>query len=116
MSTEGRNMDERVANIRDYFLGAEEEYFKELLTNKKNVKKIEEYLHESLETILKKAKRLIEIMELGAYKDENDKVVIINKELSEKIEKQLILLMASIDNVTLVNALDKLSEDYEKGV
>lgn len=116
MATIGRNMDERVSEIRDYFLGAEEEYFNELLKSGKNIKKIEQYMEMPLKTILAKTKKLIEIMEIGAYKDKNDKVVVINEELSQKIEKQLILLIASIDDVELVSALELRSDDFEKGV
>ena len=106
MSTIGRNTNRKVSEIRDYFLGAEEEFLSLLLKNENNIDKIYDYTKMPLELIIKKAKKLIEVMELGAFKDKNGKFIIINEEISAKIEKQLILLMASIDDVTLVNELE----------
>lgn len=51
-------------------------------------------------------------MEIGVYKNKDGKEFIIDEKLSEKIEKRLVLLMASIDDVLLENIL-QLAPDKE---
>jgi len=118
MSSVGRNTSDKVAEIRDYFLGAEKEQLNSLLQNKNNVEKIYKHMQKPLSKTIEQAKFIINAMELGYYKDENGKLVELDDELCEKLEKKLILLMASIDDVEFVRILEKTldSEDLETNI
>lgn len=112
MSTVGRNQSGKVAEIRDYFLDVEKDYVAALLKDEDNVDRIYDYTKLPLSNILQRVKILIQAMEIGVYKTKSGKQIIIDENLSEKIEKRLVLLMASIDDVLLENILE-LTPDKE---
>ena len=112
MSTVGRNTSGKVAEIRDYFLDAEKDYVEILLKDEDNVDKIYDYAKLPLSNILQRVKILIHTMEIGVYKTKDGKQIIIDEKLSEKIEKRLVLLLSSIDDVLLENVLE-LTPDKE---
>lgn len=112
MSTVGRNTSEKLAEIRDYFLDAEKDYVELLLKDEDNVDRIYAYTKLPLNKILQRVKVLIQAMEIGVCKNKDGKEFIIDETLSEKIEKRLVLLMASIDDVLLENILE-LAPDKE---
>lgn len=104
MATVGRNISGEVAYIRDYFLSLKGEnlYLKELIKDKENINKIIAYLKMPLKKVVNKAKAIIKAMELGFYKNKDGNITIIDEAISAKLEKELVLLLASIEDLTLV--------------
>ena len=83
-----------------------------IVKDEDNVDRIYDYTKLPLSNILQRVKVLIQAMEIGVYKTKDGKQIIIDEKLSEKIEKRLVLLMASIDDVLLENILE-LTPDKE---
>ena len=116
MGSTGRNINGKIAEIRDYFLGCESDLLDLLLQKEENVNKIYQYSRMSFSEVLAKIKALIEAMETGYIRDKNNKLVELNEELCSKIEKQLVLLMASIEDLEYVQILEKIpvKEDLDR--
>lgn len=107
MSTQGRNVDGNIAYIRDTFLNTkgEHSFLQELIKDKNNIKKINEYRSMPLKKVVAQAKAIINAMEVGIYKDKSGNHVVDEK-TSVMLEKELVLLLASIEDAILAKILE----------
>ena len=104
---EGNNINGNIAFFRDTFLKAENEYLEELMKDPKYIKIIEEIVNKKnpRELFLEASKR-VHAIETGRVEEEN----------LEKVETEIILLLASIQDCvkTKVKERTKDSEELEK--
>ena len=115
MGTIGRNDNGNIADIRDYILTTEKDYLKELLLSEENLKRLHEYQNMPLATIIRVSKTIIETLETSIITDINGKTRPIDEGTNEVLRKQLVLLMASIDNIEMPNILE-LPHDNNLGL
>ena len=111
MATIGRNASERIANIRNFFLDAEKDYLKKLLMDHENVEKIQKYKKMPLEIIISVCETIMRSMELGVMVTAEGEIKVIDEKASTKFEKQLVLLMASIDDREIVKETEQEDND-----
>ena len=115
MATIGRNINGRIAEIRDFFLSAEKDYLKELLKAPENKEKIKNYKKMPLDIIVSVCESIIKSMELGVIVTTEGEIKVIDEITSSRLEKQLVLLMASIDDYEIVKSTnDEVEEELER--
>lgn len=89
------NIDGRIAHLRDTFLGAEREYVAEVLKDESMKKLIEDLNQQPTDALFTIAQRLVDQVDSGQVPDER----------MEHTEKQLIVLLASIQDRVLTKDL-----------
>ena len=106
MGTIGRNGNDNIAKLRDDILTKEKDYLAELLKVEENVENLRQYKKMHLATIITVAKTIIDTLDAGTMMVQNSQIKAIDKDTKETLRKQLVLLMASIDDVQMANILE----------
>ena len=99
---EGNNMSAEASHLRDTFLNAEREYVLFLLKDKQVKKLINELNLYDGKKLFRTAQKLVNDVEMG----------LIPEEEMELVEKQLIVLLAAIKDITLRKVLIRIP-NYE---